>query len=274
MYGYIYIITCYDGTKYIGQHKSKNIDDRYLGSGKIIKDKLKSHSRDQFKKDILCICDSQESLDKWEKYWIAECDAVNNPIFLNIQTGGQDSSLSTELRSELAKNAYEAHPESADKISESIKAKWQDPEFRERHAKAMKEYYETEKGKADLKKMQEAHIKKMLDKNCDDVKSDSKSKRPRKKNTESHEEHMKALRAGYDEAMKDPEKKKQRYLKTSRKVICIETGRIFDSIRECSKEMNIPEGTLACHLTGRKKSCHGFHFQYWNESEVMPNESR
>ena len=48
------------------------------------------------------------------------------------------------------------------------------------------------------------------------------------------------------------------------KVICIETGEIFNSIKEASEKYNI----FATHITrvckGKKKSCGGYHWKYYN----------
>lgn len=73
-----------NGKFYIGKDvKNKN---SYLGSGKILKDAIKKYGKENFKKEILEICDSLETLSEREKFWIKELKA--NEIGYNIAEGG------------------------------------------------------------------------------------------------------------------------------------------------------------------------------------------
>ena len=71
MYYYTYLIlpTCKDsgfyGKIYFGQHSTENLDDNYIGSGKLIKLYLKKHPNDYYK-EIIKFYDSQEELNKAE----------------------------------------------------------------------------------------------------------------------------------------------------------------------------------------------------------------
>jgi hypothetical protein len=47
-----------------------------------------------------------------------------------------------------------------------------------------------------------------------------------------------------------------------RKIICLETGKIFDSVIECSKILNIDRRTIFRVLKGQRKSCNGYKFKY------------
>ena len=166
MYGYIYMISCkYDGTRYIGQHKSNDISDRYMGSGKIIKAKIKKHGRDQFEKTILAIADSQEDLDLLEEYYISSFDAVNDPRFLNIDshTHGcgkviaekyNDPEWSANVRkhmSESAKNreTFNTPPKhSKEQLQQWANERWADQSNRDAAATKTKTYWDSEEGQA------------------------------------------------------------------------------------------------------------------------------
>lgn len=57
---------------YIGMHSTKNKDDSYLGSGKILLLAIKKYGRSNFKKEILDTCPSREDLAKQEKEIVCE----------------------------------------------------------------------------------------------------------------------------------------------------------------------------------------------------------
>lgn len=61
------------------------------------------------------------------------------------------------------------------------------------------------------------------------------------------------------------EKKENGYVRNNenykKKVICIETGEIFNSLNEVNEKYNLT--TLCGHLKGKYKTCKGKHYQYY-----------
>lgn len=71
------------------------------------------------------------------------------------------------------------------------------------------------------------------------------------------------------------EKKKNGYVQTNeghnKKVICIETGEIFQSLKEAENKCKLT--TLCGHLKGKYKTCKGKHYEYYQEnSSVTTND--
>ena len=50
--------------------------------------------------------------------------------------------------------------------------------------------------------------------------------------------------------------------KNGRKVKCIETGIIYNSVNECANNLYIEPGNIRNNAGGRTKSCCGLHFEY------------
>lgn len=60
---------------------------------------------------------------------------------------------------------------------------------------------------------------------------------------------------------------------TRRKVICIETGVIYDSIKEAEVANNLTKNRLNQVLTGRRKQTPGMTFEYYNETNEISEVS-
>jgi len=75
-----------NGKIYIGKDKHNN--PQYLGSGKILKQAISKYGRESFKKDILEVCESFESLSIQEKVWIKKFNSTDPSIGYNISEGG------------------------------------------------------------------------------------------------------------------------------------------------------------------------------------------
>lgn len=85
MYYTIYRITNKVNDKfYIGMHKTTNLDDGYMGSGKLITRAIKKHGIENFTKEILYVFDNEEDMKNKEKELV-----VLNEMSYNLCEGGK-----------------------------------------------------------------------------------------------------------------------------------------------------------------------------------------
>lgn len=90
MYGYIYlIVNNVNGKTYVGQRKTmkKWNSDKYMGSGKYLKNAQSKYGIENFEKFLIQYCVDKDELDKQEKFWIAHYRALGKAEY-NIADGG------------------------------------------------------------------------------------------------------------------------------------------------------------------------------------------
>ena len=81
-----------DGKIYIGFHKTKNLDDGYMGSGKLLKSAIKKYGRKNFKKEILEIFNNEEDMIVREQELVTSTFVLDKNNY-NIMPGGKFGSL-------------------------------------------------------------------------------------------------------------------------------------------------------------------------------------
>jgi len=139
-YGFIYITTnLINEKKYIGQ---KIFDDygngrwrKYLGSGKYYKRAESLYGKDNFSRIIVAIAYSKEELNELEMIFIKKYNAVKNINFYNITEGGGGMSgyrLSEETIQKIRKKNLNMSKETKDKMSKSAKGKIVSEETKQR----------------------------------------------------------------------------------------------------------------------------------------------
>jgi len=149
---YIYRITnLINGKTYIGQHKYRDINDCYMGSGVLLHQAYKKYGIKNFKKEILVFnVTKKEHIDLLEKTFIAsEREKVGPENCYNISDGGEGAF--GPCSEEHKKKISEAHK--GKKLSEETKKKLSEAHKGFHHSEeARKKMSESHKGKSSPRK--------------------------------------------------------------------------------------------------------------------------
>jgi len=110
-----------NGKVYIGSHKTSNLDDNYMGSGKYLLHAMNKHGVENFTKEILFVFNNPEEM------YAKEAELVNDDFLAeantyNLKKGGlggfdfinkyQDDSYTTVRRNNGLKSNFKTKPES------------------------------------------------------------------------------------------------------------------------------------------------------------------
>jgi group I intron endonuclease len=98
----IYKITnIINGKIYVGQSKYDN--PTYLGSGIYIIQAVKKYGKENFKREIIEVCENQKLTDEREKFWIKELKAREKNIGYNVASGGSSYIMNEEIAKKISK---------------------------------------------------------------------------------------------------------------------------------------------------------------------------
>lgn len=217
-----------NGKRYIGQHKG-SVKDSYLGSGILLKKAIEKDGKENFTREILELC-KEEELDEKEKEWIKRYNALEDENFYNLSEGGQKGD-----GWKAAQKYFKNHPEEAKALYEE-------------NGKRLKEWGKNhpEETKKNIEKMIEG------------------SKAWRNENPDLVLENAKRLNEAKEKWQKEHPIERQKQvdkwrmagsLANSKKVKCIQTGIIFDSISEAARYYGVSQPNISKVLRGERQTC-------------------
>lgn len=97
-----------NGKTYIGYHSTKDLNDSYLGSGKILKQAIEKHGIDNFTKEILYIFPTREEALQKEAEIVDESFVLDRGNY-NLKVGGEggwDHTWHSEKRFEAIRKSF------------------------------------------------------------------------------------------------------------------------------------------------------------------------
>lgn len=149
IYNYVYKIKNNLNSKiYVGKHSTDNLNDGYMGSGKLIKLAYNKYGIENFTKQILQFAETEDELNDLEMFYIKDLDARTKGY--NLTDGGEGAigyKMSDEAKQKISnfqKQQYcpwKHNPRSEEhkqKISESLKGE-KNPFFGKHHSEETKQ---------------------------------------------------------------------------------------------------------------------------------------
>lgn len=124
-FGLYKITNLVNGKMYIGKHVTSDLEDGYMGSGKVMKRALAKYGEENFRKEWIMFCEDQDELDYMERVfvdetWISRSDTYNLKIG---GEGGWDYINKHNLVNRSGMKGKHLAKETKQKISEAIKGK-------------------------------------------------------------------------------------------------------------------------------------------------------
>jgi len=90
---------------YVGKDTHNN--PNYYGSGKRLKLAIQKYGIENFKKEILEICETLDQLNEREKFWIKELNAINEGYNISLGGDGGDTISNNPRKYEIGRNHSE-----------------------------------------------------------------------------------------------------------------------------------------------------------------------
>ena len=244
MYGFVYITeNLINGKRYIGQRKYRNdaSDDEYLGSGKLISLAIEKYGPENFQRTILKECETREELNESERQFIKDFNAVDDPMFYNLATGGEGQIDPSPVIREKLRQSHLGR-----KHSDEYKQFMKDRMAGENHP-----MYGKHPSEETRKRQSAAQIKRNM-----------KGENNPWYGHIYTEEEKKRISLALTGRKLSPERIKKAAEAHQIKVLCITNGVVYSSISQAAKELNIDGSSISKVCRGKKDSTKGYVFKY------------
>lgn len=292
--GVIYMYTAPNGKKYIGQtwnEQKRRWDHRSVaGKDSLFHRAIRKYGKDSFEYEILYSgIDTQEQLNKLESQSIAEFNTIA-PHGYNLTTGGEGGKhheqSKQKMRDRWVKDRDKiiegfkkaaARPETRARLIQNAINNGKNSELLKRRGEALKKAFSSEEVRAKRSQQRAEEWKnpeirkKRLENSA--IARDSEEYKQRQIDLMKERWKSEEYRAHMHKKMKgktrSPEASEKTAQKKRVKIICNETGIVFDSVISASKQLGISHSCISCALTGKQKTAAGFTWSYFkNDSKT------
>lgn len=169
MIGYIYKTTNKINQKvYIGKHQSSEYDEKYFGSGKILRRAIEKYGLENFSNEIIDTADTDDELNKKEKYYIRHYKELYGEDCYNLASGGDGGDVfkyqslehkqqfaekmtainkqrcnTEDFKNKISMAASKRYQDINERIllSKRISKAWSNEELRQKQSETLKKYY-------------------------------------------------------------------------------------------------------------------------------------
>lgn len=251
-YGFIYLTTNkINGKRYIGKknYDKKELWKNYLGSGIALKNAIKKYGKENFSKEIIEECKTRDLLNEREKYWIEKYNATNDDLFYNIALGGDGGNVTIGYSEEMLKTLRENKRRGAKGIINQGK---ENPMAKSVICLNNGLIFDTT-----VMASKYGNTKDYCIQSCCRGRSETAGV--------SKETKERFQWAYYDPSLTYeyiPFKRNYSETAFSKKIKCIETGTIYNSVKEGARSINVSNQTLSMHLHGKTKHCGNLHWVF------------
>lgn len=99
------------GKAYVGMCANTSNYRTYLGSGKLLSQAIDKYGKENFEREILEYCDTEEELRVAEMKWIKYYNAVESNTFYNLHEGGRGGNTGTPPMSSVVQSTWDNYTE-------------------------------------------------------------------------------------------------------------------------------------------------------------------
>lgn len=265
-YGYIYKLTLKPtGKIYIGKREKSHFDKSYWGGGSLWNKVISDYTRDDIDREVLEWCDTREELLEREIYWIDKLNSRNPDIGYNVSKGGENGAYGCSIKHSKKWNANIGNGNRGIKHSDEsklnmktglMKYRKNHPEWKEVAIKGFVEFY---------KNNPNAHNTRGISVKCVETGVVYKTLAEAKIDTGAWDISM-CIRGyintsgGYHWEIVSGKLDCKKPLGIMKPVKCVETGKIYESIKAAELEYHCGHISEVCN--GVRKTSAGYHWEW------------
>lgn len=218
---------------------------------------IQKYGRENFTVEQIDSAISRDELDEKEIHWIQHHDSTDKNKGYNLMSGGHHHEFSEETKRKLSESRR------GRKLSEEHKRNISKANTGKRHSD------ETRKKLSESHKGERHHLfGKHL---SDDTKLKISIGRVNFHHTEESKSKLSEAHKGKKLSKEHKEKIRQSFIgrnnHNSKRVVCVETGEVFDCIMDAVRRFDMKVNHISSCCSGKRKTSGGYHWRYESDSQ-------